>query len=163
MNRYVLLGLFWFLVGHIAVFFQLNGQFKWEWFKENTFLLALFGIPISYFYIWGTKYAVEGFDGLLWPARFLGFGVGMVVYAIMVAKFFNEGTQNQQILQNYWGNGKSFTTEDLTDDLDIMSPGARLTELREAGFDVRVVESNSNDSVGRPVATYKIMKRRVFA
>ena len=91
MNRYVLLGLFWFLVGHIAVFFQLNGQFKWEWFKENTFLLALFGIPISYFYIWGTKYAVEGFDGLLWPARFLGFGVGMVVYAIMVAKFFNEG------------------------------------------------------------------------
>ena len=78
-------------------------------------------------------------------------------------KFFNEGTQNQQILQNYWGNGKSFTTEDLTDDLDIMSPGARLTELREAGFDVRVVESNSHDTVGRPVATYKIMKRRVLA
>jgi hypothetical protein len=76
-------------------------------------------------------------------------------------KFFNEGTQNQQILQNYWGNGKSFTTEDLTSDLDIMSPGARLTELREAGFDVRVIESNSNDNVGRPVATYKIMKRRV--
>ena len=76
-------------------------------------------------------------------------------------KFFNDGTQNQQILQNYWGNGKSFTTEDLTSDLDIMSPGARLTELREAGFDVRVIESNSNDNVGRPVATYKIMKRRV--
>ena len=75
-------------------------------------------------------------------------------------KFFNEGTQNQVILQNYWGNGKSFTTEDLTADLDIMSPGARLTELREAGFDVRVIES-SNDNVGRPVATYKIMKRRV--
>ena len=76
-------------------------------------------------------------------------------------KFFNEGTQHQVILQNYWGNGKSFTTEDLTADLDIMSPGARLTELREAGFDVRVIESNSNDNVGRPVATYKIMKRRV--
>ena len=34
-------------------------------------------------------------------------------------KFFNEGTQNQQILANYWGNGKSFTTSDLTDDLEI--------------------------------------------
>ena len=56
MNKYVLIGLFWFLIGHIAVFFQLNGQFKWEWFKENTFLLALFGIPISYFYIWGTEW-----------------------------------------------------------------------------------------------------------
>jgi predicted ArsR family transcriptional regulator len=78
-------------------------------------------------------------------------------------KFFKEGTQNQQILENYWGNGKSFTTEDLTDNLDIMSPGARLTELRDAGFDVRVVETNSNDSVGRPEATYKIMQRRAFA
>jgi hypothetical protein len=77
--------------------------------------------------------------------------------------FFKAGTQNQQILQNYWGNGKTFTTEDLTDSLDIMSPGARLTELREAGFDVRVVETNSNDMPGRPVATYKIMKRRAFA
>ncbi len=78
-------------------------------------------------------------------------------------KFFKEGTQNQQILANYWGNGKSFTTEDLTDNLDIMSPGARLTELREAGFDVRVIESNSNDMPGRPQATYKIMKRRAVA
>lgn len=77
--------------------------------------------------------------------------------------YFNEGTQNQQILQNYWGNGKTFTTEDLTDKLDIMSPGARLTELREAGFDVRVVDSTSHDMPGRPVATYKIMKRRAYA
>ena len=77
-------------------------------------------------------------------------------------KFFKEGTQNQQILAHYWGNGKSFTTEDLLDNLDIMSPGARLTELREAGFDIRVVDSVSN-GVGRPQASYKIMKRRVFA
>jgi hypothetical protein len=81
----------------------------------------------------------------------------------MKTKFFKEGTQNQQILENYWGNGKSFTTEDLTDNLDIMSPGARLTELRDAGFDIRVVETNSHDSVGRPEATYKIMQRRAFA
>ena len=78
-------------------------------------------------------------------------------------KFFNEGTQNQKILAKYWGNGKTFTSEDLSDNLDIASPGARLTELREAGFDVRVIESSSNDMPGRPVATYKIMKRRVLA
>jgi len=78
-------------------------------------------------------------------------------------KFYREGTQNQKILQHYWGNGKTFTTSDLEDKLDIMSPGARLTELRENGFDVRVVESNSNDMPGRPVATYKIMKRRAYA
>ena len=74
-------------------------------------------------------------------------------------KFFKAGTQNQKILQNYWGNGKTFTSYDLEDKLNIASPGARLTELRDQGFDVRVVENVSN-GVGRPQATYKIMKRR---
>ena len=79
-------------------------------------------------------------------------------------KFFKEGTQNQKILQKYWGNGKTFTTEDLRDDLDIASPGARLFDLKEAGFDVRVVDTVSNDfEQGRPVAQYKIMKRRAIA
>lgn len=78
-------------------------------------------------------------------------------------KFFKEGTQNQQILQKFWGNGKSFTSDDLVEDLNIASPGARLSELREAGFDIRVVESSSHDMPGRPTATYKIMKRRMFA
>ena len=36
-------------------------------------------------------------------------------------KFFKEGTQNQQILANYWGNGKTFPAEDLRNDLDIAS------------------------------------------
>ena len=80
-----------FLCAHIVTWFQLNGQFLWKFFKENTFLLALAGIPISYLYIWGTKYIVEAFGGLLWPGRFIGFGVGMIIYAIMVSYYFNEG------------------------------------------------------------------------
>ena len=35
--------------------------------------------------------------------------------------FYREGSQNQQILENFWGNGKTFTTEDPTADLDILS------------------------------------------
>ena len=30
-------------------------------------------------------------DGLLWPARFIGFGVGMIIYAVFVQYHFNEG------------------------------------------------------------------------
>ena len=47
--------------------------------------------PISFLYIWATKYIVNGFDGLLWPGRFIGFSIGMVVYAIFTSYFFNEG------------------------------------------------------------------------
>lgn len=53
--------------------------------------MALIGIPISFLYIWGTKYTVEGMGGLLWPTRFIGFGIGMLVYAVLVNYFFNEG------------------------------------------------------------------------
>lgn len=69
----------------------MNGQFMWSWFKDNTLILAIFGIPISYLYILGTKYTVEHFEGVLWPTRFIGFGVGIVVYAVLVGIFFKEG------------------------------------------------------------------------
>ena len=61
------LGIFWFILGHIAAFIQLNGQFKYEWFAKNEWALALFGLINSFFYICGTKYTVGAFDGLLWP------------------------------------------------------------------------------------------------
>ncbi len=75
-------------------------------------------------------------------------------------KFFNAGTQNQKILQNYWGTGKTFTVSDLKKKMKIASPGARLTELREAGFNVKVTSADTT-KVGRPVATYTIPRRRV--
>tara|TARA_B100000886_G_scaffold325827_1_gene271743 strand:- start:128 stop:385 length:258 start_codon:yes stop_codon:yes gene_type:complete len=77
-------------------------------------------------------------------------------------KFFKEGTQNQQILANYWGNGSTFTTDDLKNDLGIASPGARLTELRDAGFNVKAKTSNEGN-VGRPAVVYSIPRRRVSA
>lgn len=87
----IILGIIFFLLAHLVTWFQLNGQFLWGWFRENTLILALLGIPISYLYIWGTKHTVQYFDGTMWPARFIGFGVGIVIYAILVGIFFNEG------------------------------------------------------------------------
>tara|TARA_R110002050_G_scaffold18561_1_gene54084 strand:- start:755 stop:1102 length:348 start_codon:yes stop_codon:yes gene_type:complete len=83
-------GVLFFLAAHIVTWFQLNGQFLWKFFKDNTFILALTGVPISYLYIWGTKFTVESF-GMLWPARFVGFGVGIAVYALFIGIFFKEG------------------------------------------------------------------------
>lgn len=93
-----IIGILWFILAHIAVFFQLNGQFKWEWFKQNEFILALCGVIISFFYIWGTKYTVDAFQGLLWPARFIGFGVGMLIYAFGVSYFFKEGITTKTLV-----------------------------------------------------------------
>ena len=99
-NKYsLLIGIASFLVAHILTFFQLNGQFfKTDWFRNNEFLVAASGIVLSFFYIWGTKYTVEGMDGLLWPTRFIGFGIGMIIYAIMVSYFFNEGITTKTLI-----------------------------------------------------------------
>ena len=88
----LIIGIAAFLAAHVLAFFQLNGQFfKIDWFRKNEILVAAFGFILSFFYIWGTKNTVSGFGGLLWPARFIGFGVGMIIYAIGVWYFFSEG------------------------------------------------------------------------
>ena len=87
----LLIGMGSFLIAHVMTFFQLNGQFLYKSFQKHEWAVAAAGVILSFFYIWGTKYTVEAFGGLLWPGRFIGFGVGMVIYAIMVSYFFNEG------------------------------------------------------------------------
>ena len=89
----LLIGVLAFCVAHLLTFYQLNGQFlkSTDWFRNNEIAVAAFGIILSFFYIWGTKYTVQGMDGLLWPARFIGFGIGMIFYAILVNFHFNEG------------------------------------------------------------------------
>ena len=78
------------------------------------------------------------------------------------SKFFRVGSQNQQILAKYWGTGKTFTLEGLTDKLDAMSPGARVHEIRESGFNVKSTPIYTG-MVGRPALEYSISRRRVFA
>ena len=98
MNINLLYGILFFALGHLGAFLQLNGQFKWEWFKNNEWIVASFGFILSFFYIWGTKYTVTGTEGLLWPARFIGFGVGVIIYAIMVSWLFGEGLTTKTIV-----------------------------------------------------------------
>lgn len=88
----LLTGIFLFFIGQAMIWYQTNGQFVWESFKKNPFLLALgFGTLISYILIYATRYTVEYFDGMLWPGRFIAFGSGIVAYAILTWLYLGEG------------------------------------------------------------------------
>jgi hypothetical protein len=80
-----------FLLVQLVTWFQLNGQFVWPWFKNNVFLLCLLGIPISWLYIEATRLGFIAFDGILWPGRLLGFGMGMLSFAVLAYIFLGEG------------------------------------------------------------------------
>jgi hypothetical protein len=91
-------GVLLFFIAHLLTFYQLNGQFINKWFVRHEWIVISMGAVLSFFYVWGTKYTVSGTGGLLWPARFLGFGIGMLLYAVLVGYHFNEGINTKTII-----------------------------------------------------------------
>jgi len=86
----LLIGAFLYFLGQLITYWQLNGQFIWTWAKKNPMWLSSLGIPISLIFIWATKYSVSGFDGAMWPQRFVGFATGMIVYAWGTSYYFDQ-------------------------------------------------------------------------
>lgn len=95
----LLLVIILFSIGHILIWFQTNGQFIWKWFERNPLLLSIvFGTTISYFFIYATKYSYEYFNGLIWPIKFIGFSIGILIYYILTYYFMSEGLTLKTII-----------------------------------------------------------------
>jgi len=89
------------LLGALAqtiTFFQLQGGYKFEWMKNNPFILSLLGIPISLIFIYSVRYMVDAYDGQLWPSRLIGYGIGVSVFVLMSRFWFNEPTTLKTII-----------------------------------------------------------------
>ena len=96
--KFLLYGVLMFFLAHIITFFQLNGQFIWKWFENNVFLLCLFGVPISWLYIEATRLGFIAFDELIWPARLIGFGLGILSFAVCANIYLGEGLTTKTII-----------------------------------------------------------------
>jgi len=86
----IIWGILWGLAAQIATFIQLQGQLKYQWMKDYTWVVVLMGIPISFMFMQSVKYFVKGFDGQIWPSRLIGFGIGVIVFTIMSELLFKE-------------------------------------------------------------------------
>ena len=81
----------WLFFAHILTWFQLNGQFKWNWFKENENLVVLlFSFPIAWLFIQYQKTAFVLFEGSLWTLRLLGFSGGIIIFLLMTWSVMGE-------------------------------------------------------------------------
>ena len=89
-NKEILITMCILFVANLFVWFQLNGQLKWDWWKENVWMVCLMGIPISYAFYKATTYGYLGF-GELWPIRLLGFATGMITFPIITWLVLGEG------------------------------------------------------------------------
>jgi hypothetical protein len=76
--------------GQIAVWFQHNWQFVNPKYKPEWWGWYLMAIPITWFFLKGTQFGVEAFDGKVWPNRFVGFILGIGSYVYLTNHFLNE-------------------------------------------------------------------------
>ena len=79
-----------FSVGQIIVWFQMNGPIIWPSLKQYNWLFLLIGVPITWLFMLATAAAVSAFDGQFWPARFLSFISGIVIFSCMTWLICNE-------------------------------------------------------------------------
>ena len=89
-NKEILFCIIILFLVQIVVWFQLNAQVRWDWFKDNYWLMSLLGVPISYALMYSTKYGYLGF-GNLWSIRLMGFAVGIMSFPIITYLVLGEG------------------------------------------------------------------------
>jgi len=87
---YILLGFIVTILVQIGAWFQHNLQFKDPKYDETWWGMYALSIPLTYGFILATKYNVAGYGGSIWGARFVGFALGMLVYAILIQIYFKE-------------------------------------------------------------------------
>ena len=84
-------------LGHIAAFFHMNGQFKWEWMKDNIWWIIIGGVPISFLFYYSTRFSYEHF-GYFWNIRLIGFGLGTMIFGLLTWFVLNEPPNTKVII-----------------------------------------------------------------
>jgi hypothetical protein len=90
MNPHLFKALLLSLIAQVVTYLQLQGQFIWKGFRDNPYVVALVGYPISLLLISFTKESALAFNGETWPGRIIGFAVGVIVFAFLSAVCLKE-------------------------------------------------------------------------
>jgi multidrug transporter EmrE-like cation transporter len=86
----ILKGFIFGLIAQILTFIQLQGQMKYDFLKNNLWFTAFLGVPISLLFMFSVRSLVTAYNGEMWPSRLIGFGIGVIVFAIMSHYMFKE-------------------------------------------------------------------------
>ena len=88
--KLLILGVTYFIIGQVLIWFQSHLQFFSNWSKDNPLLIAIPGVIVSYVSILATKTLAEAYDGLVYPSRLIGFGIGIILFALLTWMFLGE-------------------------------------------------------------------------
>jgi hypothetical protein len=87
----ILLTILFLSLAQTGAWFQQFAQVKWVWFRDRPWFNAIFiGIPISFLFIYGAKYAYE-LMGSAWSARLIQYAIGIVAMFTLSLFILGEG------------------------------------------------------------------------
>ena len=84
------IGIFFFIASQIVIWFQSHLQFFNKWASDNPIIISSVGMVVSYGSIMATKNIASAFGGLVWPSRFIGFSIGIVLFSLLTWIFLNQ-------------------------------------------------------------------------
>ena len=90
-SHYIIITILIFFFNNIMIWYQLNGQLVWDFWKtwKGITVTLLMAIPITALFWYATKIGYQGF-GNLWSVRFLGFATSMISFPIMTWLYLGE-------------------------------------------------------------------------
>tara|TARA_A100001015_G_C14987599_1_gene712284 strand:- start:818 stop:1156 length:339 start_codon:yes stop_codon:yes gene_type:complete len=79
----IYIGIFFFFLGQILGWFQLNSQYLSEWWRDKPVSAAfIIGVPTSIAFWYAWRMIVEA-TGSVWTARFIGSSTGLIIFPIL--------------------------------------------------------------------------------
>ena len=97
MNNLVL-GMMYGMAAQLLTFVQLQGNIKYNWYQRYPIPMLLVSIPISWLFIKSVDHIVKAYDGKIYPSRFIGFSIGMIVFVLMSKLLFNESLDLKSVI-----------------------------------------------------------------
>mgnify|MGYP006935486133 CR=1 FL=1 len=82
-------GMLIIVLAQVVSYVQLQGQGKWQFFKDYPLIIMFLGLPIGYLLINSTM-LINGYFGTTWQGRLIGQGIGVIVFSLMSYFLFKE-------------------------------------------------------------------------
>ena len=88
--HYLTMGQLLFILGQTLVWFQLNSQFVWDWWRDRPIpAILFFSVPASFCFWYGVRMVV-GEMNELWGPRLLIFGMSYLTFPLLTWYYMNE-------------------------------------------------------------------------
>ena len=85
MNNNLAFGMLYGLAAQVITYLQLQGNIKYGWYEKYPIPMLLVSIPISWLFIRSVEHFVKAYNGEVYPSRILGYGLGIIVFMIMLS------------------------------------------------------------------------------